>query len=179
MEFNELEIWKDVGNYSGYYQVSNLGRIKSLGRLDTIGRKLKTKILKPNINKSLGYPMVSFHKDSIASVHLVHRLVAIAFIPNPFNLPEVNHIDGDKTNNSCCNLEWTSKKDNAIHAVKNGLRSNVGESSPWSKLKEYEVLEIRQLWDKNLLTRKELSEKYNMSYNAIQGIINKRSWKYI
>ena len=102
------EIWKDILNFPDY-QVSNLGRVKSLER--KIVRKnnyiysQKEHIMKLTINKN-GYYYVSLKKDNKTKTILVHRLVAQTFIPNPDNLPEVNHINEDKMDNRYCNLEW-------------------------------------------------------------------------
>jgi hypothetical protein len=101
------EIWKDVIGYENLYQVSNLGRVKSLGNG---GSNSKERILKAC--KSKGYYYVILCKDSKQKNCSVHRLVANAFIPNSDNLPEVNHIDEDKTNNACFNLEWCDRKYN-------------------------------------------------------------------
>ena len=96
------EIWKDIKDYEGYYQISNLGRIKSLPRNGTIKSE---RIIKGAISKN-GYLRVCLQKNGIKTNFLVHRLVAEAFIPNPDNLPQVNHKDEDKTNNIYTNLEW-------------------------------------------------------------------------
>lgn len=110
------EIWKDVKGYEGIYQVSNLGRVKSLPRIRSTGCGtciVKGGILKQSRNfykkrNELMYPYVSFHnKSGVPSKKmLVHRLVAEAFIPNPLNLSYVNHKDENKTNNNVSNLEW-------------------------------------------------------------------------
>ena len=100
------EIWKDVEGYEGCYQVSNLGRVKSLN----YNRTGKEKVLKAC--KSKGYYYVILCKDSKQKNCSVHRLVATAFLPNPDNLPQVNHKDEDKTNNACFNLEWCDRKYN-------------------------------------------------------------------
>ena len=94
------EVWKDIQDYEGFYQVSNLGRIKSLGNSKT----RKEKILKPIYHKQ--YYQITLSKNNIRIQYRVHRLVAEAFIPNPDNLPQVNHKDEDKTNNYVDNLEW-------------------------------------------------------------------------
>lgn len=106
------EIWKDIAGYEGRYQVSTLGRV----------RNSKTgKVLKPHECGGVGgnsYYNVALYQGNHASRkhHLVHRLVADAFIPNPDNLSEVNHIDGNGFNNCVTNLEWISHKDNMWHA---------------------------------------------------------------
>lgn len=105
------EVWKDIEGYEGSYQVSNLGRVKSLGRVDSIGHNKSSKILKahPNGGKYLD---VTLFNQNRREYFLVHRLVAQAFIPNPSDLPQVNHIDEDKTNNCVSNLEWCTAKYN-------------------------------------------------------------------
>ena len=94
------EVWKDIQDYEGFYQVSNLGRIKSLGNSKT----RKEKILKPIYHKQ--YYQITLSKNNIRIQYRVHRLVAEAFIPNPDNLPQVNHKDENKLNNYVDNLEW-------------------------------------------------------------------------
>lgn len=103
------EIWKDIKDYEGLYQVSNLGRVKSLGN-----KKRKEKILKPCKVKS-GYLRVQLSKRKmfyVRKMFFVHRLVAESFISNPYNLPQVNHLDLNKENNNISNLEWVSPKKN-------------------------------------------------------------------
>lgn len=111
------EIWKDVKDYEGLYQVSSIGRIKSLPRNGTIN---KERILKCTVDKD-GYLKVNLSKNNIQRKIIVHRLVAMAFISNPYNYPQVNHIDGNKQNNEATNLEWVSNKENIQHAYKIGL----------------------------------------------------------
>ena len=101
------EIWKDKKDYEGLYQVSNFGRIKSLNYNHTG----KEKILKQYYDSN-GYKIICLCKNNIKTTYLVHRLVAEAFIPNPNNLPQINHKDEDKTNNHVNNLEWCDAKYN-------------------------------------------------------------------
>lgn len=110
------EIWKDIRGYEGLYQVSNLGRIKSLNYNNT----KQEKILKGSQDKS-GYRLAGLCKDGKVSAKRIHRLVAEAFIPKLENKTEVNHIDGNKKNNCINNLEWCDRKENMKHAAKNGL----------------------------------------------------------
>ena len=103
------EIWKDVKGYKGLYQVSNLGRVRSLGS----DRWHKGRILKPSFDGKGNYLFVGLHKDKRVKLATIHRLVAEHFIPNPNDLPCVNHIDEDKTNNRFDNLEWCTHQYNS------------------------------------------------------------------
>lgn len=103
-----LEIWKDIPDYEGRYQASNSGKIKSLKRTVIRGRGSESivieRILKPNIKR--GYYTVGLSTQGKIKYITIHRLIAITFIPNPDNLPQVNHKDENKTNNCVDNLEW-------------------------------------------------------------------------
>ncbi len=122
----EKEVWKDIPEYLGYYQISSLGRVKSLERTITSspskkypnGRTLvlKSKILTPCTDKK-GYKFVQLFINNKFRSKKVHRLVAECFIPNPENLPQVNHKDEVKSNNSVDNLEWCSSIYNINYGV--------------------------------------------------------------
>ena len=101
------EIWKDVEGYEGIYSISSTGRIKSLERIDSAGRKRQEKLLKPYTNKK-GYLRINLNNEKF----LVHRLVAQAFIPNPENKPQVNHINTVRGDNRVENLEWCTNEEN-------------------------------------------------------------------
>ncbi len=122
----EEEIWKDIPGYETYYQVSNLGRIKSLDRYYN-GRNLKGKLLKLSPNK-FGYLRFTAKKDNITKTLHVHRIVLLAFNSIQEN-KQVNHIDGNKTNNKLENLEWCTDSENKLHAYKNGLMIGGNEYS--------------------------------------------------
>lgn len=120
MENTQGEVWKSVVGYEGIYEVSNMGRVKSLTRvIINKGRPccLKEIILKTPVGNR-GYPVVNLMGKSAT----VHRMVANAFLPNPDNKPEVNHLDGSKTNNRVENLEWNTGTENQIHSYATGLR---------------------------------------------------------
>ena len=124
------EIWKDIKNYEGLYQISNTGRVKSLKRVvphknrwksKTSKRIIEEKILKQN--KTIhNYLFVQLYKNNKNQSNRIHRLVASAFIPNSQNKPCVNHIDGNKNNCHISNLEWCTYSENSIHAFKTGLK---------------------------------------------------------
>lgn len=115
------EIWKDIEGYEGYYQISNLGRVKSLNRIckhpSGVTRRVNERIMKFDINK-LGYLRVHLAKDGTDKKISVHRLVAQAFIPNPDNYPIVNHKDENPSNNNIKNLEWCDIKYNNTYGNK-------------------------------------------------------------
>lgn len=106
----EKEIWKDVVGFEGLYQISSLGRVKSLNRvtIDSRGRirPVNGRMLKIRVSKNTGYPQVHLSKDGKSYDITIHRLIAEAFIPNPKNLPCINHIDQDRGNSVLSNLEW-------------------------------------------------------------------------
>lgn len=115
----ETEVWKDILGYENVYQVSNLGRIKSLEREEFMTRNncykvRKEKVLKPNIDKR-GYEKVRLYKNGKGKSIFVHRLVAIAFIENPNKYPIINHIDEVPLNNHVSNLEWCTHSYNSTY----------------------------------------------------------------
>src|SRR5699024_6100473 len=118
MKKDTIEIWKDINGYEGIYQVSSLGRVRSLDRTllnkNNIEYKVKGKIRKISCTGK-GYQKIQLSKEGNSKNFSIHRLVAQAFIPNPENLPIVNHIDGNKTNNHIGNLEWVSSNENMNH----------------------------------------------------------------
>lgn len=116
------EIWKDIEGYEGIFAVSNHGRIKQYSRIVNSGngakRIIKEKIFKA-YTKPNGYCFIRTSLKSKCINFMIHRLVAEAFIPNPYNLPQVNHKDEDKTNNVVTNLEWCDAKYNSNYGTKN------------------------------------------------------------
>lgn len=147
-----MEEWRDVQGYEGLYQVSNLGRVRSCDRLVTnsinsnFKVKRKGKILS-NIDHGNGYIYVSLTKEGKRENHYVHRLVAKAFIPNPENLPEIDHKDHNRENNIPENLEWVSHFENIQrsrhlmrHEKKKSRPSNTGEKHISKRGNRYRVL---------------------------------------
>jgi hypothetical protein len=141
-----MEIWKDIPGTNGLYEVSNLCRVKSIDRITHVkynngtirSKKYKGRIIKtPLINT--GYQHFYCWIDGKSTCFLLHRAVALAFIPNPENKPDINHIDGIKSNCVLSNLEWCTHSENMQHAVRTGLRlpnnlDKIGCLSPNAKV---------------------------------------------
>lgn len=173
------EIFKDIEGYEGLYQISNLGRVKSLCRVVTTTdgriRTLKEKILSLGLN-TYGYNYLGLCKGGKRKFITIHRLVADTFIPNPDNKPQVNHINGIKTDNTIDNLEWTTAKENMRHAVNSKLKiSSKGTEHGMSKLTEKEVLEIRE----SNLSQRKLAKLYAVTQPLISSIKRREIWKHI
>ncbi len=116
------EIWKDILEYEGIYQISNIGRIKKLKKIHPKNQFDKIEMIKKLRTTIYGYAGTILCKKNKQKNVFAHRLVAQAFIPNPENKPQVNHINGIKTDNRVENLEWVTCSENIIHAFKNNLK---------------------------------------------------------
>lgn len=152
------EIWKDIiieknsiiYDYTGLYQVSNLGRVRSLDRVDSSRHKRNGRMLKIRVDTS-GYLSVRLYKNKEAKDFLVHRLVATAFLDNPNNLPQVNHIDECKSNNCVDNLEWCDNQYNTQYSShkwsreKHPLYGKCSKDAP--NTKKVICLETQQMFD--------------------------------
>lgn len=176
------EIWKDIPEYEEFYQVSNFGRVKSLLRTtNKINGRTQTmpdKILKLNYNGN--YLSIALHKNAIAKRFRVHKLVALCFLNEDVTRPQINHIDGVKTNNHDWNLERCTASENSMHAIKTGLliMPNIkGSSNGRSKLTESQVLEIRSLNGK--MKQFEIAKKFDVKKAQISTIINRKNWTHI
>jgi hypothetical protein len=170
------EIWKDVDGYEGYYQVSSFGRVRSLDRV--VNNHFYGGRILCLASDSDGYKVVGLHKNGSKTVK-VHRLVAQAFIPNPQNLPEVNHKDENKKNNFYNNLEWCTTKYNLTYGHR--LDCAIGERNSKSKLNEKQVAEIREIYKKGDLQfgQSALAKKYGVRHPTIAAIVKGKSWKHI
>lgn len=180
----ENEIWVDVEEFDNYYQISNYGRLRSKKRkiksaIQSCGYRFNTpRIMFPQ-NNGKGYLQyyVSFNNKRV--MKYAHRLVAKYFLSNHLNHPEVNHIDGDKSNNNVKNLEWVTIQENQIHAVKNGL-SPSGENSKLAKLSKMQIIALRRLFRMNPKFNKlQIAKKLGVRDTTIHKIINNQRWKYL
>lgn len=180
------EIWENIRDYGGDYQISNYGRVRSVDRIKPYyshnGKRnttvfYKGRLLKPYKDKY--YWTVKIIRNGKYKTHLIHRLVAKAFIPNPENKRCINHIDFDTTNNLPNNLEWCTHGENIWHTVKHNRNNpTIGEAHPCAKLKELDVLRIRGMV-KSGIPKRRLARIYNVSNTTIIGICNGRLWKHI
>lgn len=175
-----MEVWKSVVGYEGLYEVSSLGRVKSLERKCNTRSGIRTvpeKILVNGLD-SYGYYQVNLYVENIRNTWKVHRLECLAFLPNPENKRSINHKNGVKTDNRLENLEWSTEKENTVHAHKNGLaRGRRGEEHGQTNLTEIQAREIKYNHDDK--TGVELSKMYGITTSSVSAIRNGKRWKYI
>lgn len=177
----QKEIWKEIEGYEGFYQISNLGRVKSIDRFvkGQIGlRKAKGDLKIPTLGKR-GYYEIGLNKNSSRKTVKIHRLIALHFIPNPENKPHINHIDGNKLNNKINNLEWCTHAENMRHARVNGLNKDVGETHHNAKLKNSDIIKIRYLRSKFNKTHQEIANIFNVTRKNITSILNNKTWNHV
>lgn len=167
------EIWKSLKGIvecGDNYEVSDLGNV----------RNAKTnRVLKQNKHPK-GYIKVRLCLNMKSNDYQVHRLVALAFIHNQENKPQVNHIDSVRDNNKLSNLEWCTNSENQQHSISKGLsKKQIGENRPASKLKEEDVREIRILWETGNYQQRELANMYGVAQRTINTIVNIITWKHV
>lgn len=172
------EMWKPIIGYEGLYEVSNMGRVRSLTRIsnfrDRSGRinerVIKGRTMRPQRQKS-GYLHVGLSKDGNVTQYRVHRLVAAAFVDNPEGLYEVNHIDEDKTNNRADNLEWCDHKYNNNY----GSKPKRGARNPMAKLTNEDVEEIRHRRASGEML-KTIAADFGISINHVCNLAQGKRW---
>lgn len=168
-----MEVWKDIEWYKGLYQVSSEGKVRSLDRYEkSKGGSLrfrKGRILAQTKRKN-GYLTVSLNREGVNKKHLIHRLVAKAFIHNIKNLPEVNHEDGNKENNHTYNQK---------HAFDNGLqKARRGSSNGQAKLNENEINEIKKLYTLGRYSKSILGNMFGISRSQVGRIVRGERWAH-
>ena len=171
-----LEIFKDIKGYEDLYQVSNLGRVKSLKRISPQGHLLKERIKKQS-NRGGGYLFVTLCKSGIQTMYSVHRLVAEAFLSNPDNLPCVNHKDENKQNNCVDNLEWCSYQYNCNYGTRNKKISLYRFNHP-IKSTPIKCLDIETNEETNYLSISEAARQMKLERSTIWSSIHKYKFPY-
>lgn len=186
------EIWKDLKEYENLYQISNLGRVKSLQRRKSnynqkgftgTFKLIQEKILKPKVDRK-GYLYVQLYKNGKSKMFKVHRLVAQTFIPNLRNKPQVNHKDGNKQNNFIDNLEWCTNTENQKHAWKIGLQKSRFSKNN-SKAKKVMQYDLQGNFIREWNCMMDIEREINISHTSISlccrnKVENTRGyiWKY-
>ena len=152
-----METWLNIPGYENY-QVSNLGRVRSM-----INKYQKLQITR------FGYLRATLYRNNISKKIMVHRLVATVFIRNPLNKPEVNHINGIKTDNRAENLEWVTKSENIRHSFRIGRTGLFGSSNP--KAKAVINIVTKETWDCAV----DCAKANNINYNTLRNQLNEQS----
>lgn len=176
------EKWKPIKGFEGYYEVSSLGRIRSKDRIVKTRHSqfmYKGRVLLARYNEHAKGTYVSLSVKSNIQRFFVHRLVAIAFIPNPENKPHVNHLDADRSNNKVSNLEWCTASENLKHCVKLGRhKCPRGEKHPRTKLTECSVNDIMRLI-KLGLKNKDIASIYGIKASTVSAIKLGGQWNHV
>ena len=165
------EKWKAIPETDGYYEISNFGRMRSW-KNGKWGKRDTPKILKLGYCRR-GYKRQAINHDGDKRNYSIHRLVALAFIDNPESKYQVNHIDGDKTNNHIENLEWVTNQENMDHAHANDMFNyKTGDQNPASVLNKNIAESIRNFYSKSNITQSQIADAYLVSQKTISDIIN-------
>lgn len=166
------ERWRPIWGYLGYYEVSDHGRVRSLDRRIPCGRWLVGQMMKTVPMK--GYRVVTLCALGIHRQFKVHRLMGIAFLPNPKNLPDINHKDGKKSRNLLSNIEWSTKGDNTRHS-RRVLKCCCAEKNGRSKLTKHKVAAIRRAQRKGQ-SYDRLAKKFHVGKSQICRIVHAVHW---
>ena|SRR6185369_14744824 len=175
--------WLPVPGWEGFYEVSNTGRVRSINRRmvcrDGIAQRYQAREL-TLCDSQNGYPRVHL-RDTVNGRRrwaMVHRLVALAFVPNPENKPNVNHIDCNTYNAAATNLEWCTQRENLAHAARLGRMSHhaLGKRPAHAKLSNRQVYEIRELYAAGNTSWADLGRRFLVGKRTIGRIIRRQSY---
>jgi hypothetical protein len=177
-----METWKDIEKFNNEYQISNIGRIRSkfkvIVRSNGTNHTRVSKVLKPAISND-GYLKGAVCVDKKMIPYKIHRLVAENFCEGYKAGLEVNHIDGNKQNNNCENLEWVTRSENIKHAVKTGLLPVTrGSQRAQAKMTEKDVVQIHQMMAKGV-KRKDICAFLNISIHMYKDVQRGKTWKHV
>lgn len=190
-----VEIWRSIDGYEGIYEVSNLGRVKSLKRVmmifnprygKEVRRTIRERILRIRYSvKGNLYGLVTIHdQDGRQDSPMIHRLVLNTFAGRcPLGL-EACHNDGNRYNNKIDNLRWDTHSNNCqdreTHGTSGkGKHYNLGDNHPQVKFSGEIALKVRELWDTKQFSKAELSRKFGMAWSTVDGIIRRCIWSHI
>jgi hypothetical protein len=179
------EIFKDIEGYEGFYQVSSIGRIRSISRKvrNGVGFKLTTERILKWHNDGNGYFYTCLSVRGSMKYPKIHKLVAESFLGDRPKGFQINHIDGNKSNNAVCNLEYCSSRDNIRHAFRTGLNvAKKGENHGCSKLTRSDVIEIKtylKVTKRFYGMLKPLAAKYGVCISTISEISRGKAWVHI
>lgn len=170
------EVWKPIKNFEGYYEVSNIGRVRSIERnvfckSKTNPNRIKGCIRKLRLDK-YGYETVSLKKNNTTKIGKVHRLVAEVFVENKLLSPEVNHINGIKTDNRVENLEWNTTLQNSRHRTITRLTKPVLSDEQINFIRENVVIINNGRKNENSIS--DLARRFNVCRNTIMDILNNK-----
>ena len=170
---------KDIKGFEGLYAITKDGKVWAYPKLSyfNAGRWKEGRFLKFFLIGN-GYQVVCLYKNKKQKKLLVHRLIALTYIPNPLNLKEINHINGNKLDNRVDNLEWTTSKQNKEHAWKNGLYTHKGSNHYLAKLDERKIRKIRKLYKQGINGMK-IAKLFNVSFGVIYGILRGEDWSHV
>jgi len=166
----EEEIWRPIKGFEDYF-ISNYGNLYSIKGKNKSIRSKSSRILN-------GYKSTSLFLNGKGFAKRINRLVAIAFIPNPENKPEVNHIDCNKINNYYKNLEWCTHIEHELHSVLNKLHPS-GENHPLHRLTNLQVNKIRKLYAEGNLSHRDLAKKFNVRHTTIGEITRNETYNIL
>lgn len=179
-----IEEWRDVIGYESRYEVSSIGRVRSKSylkhgrnRYGDISYFTMPKIIATPLNND-GYSSMCLSMLGVRTTAVVHRLVAQAFIPNPDNLPQVNHIDSNRANNRVENLEWVTNQQNVQHSYDSGSNSNKGEKHPRKVLTDDIVRQIREMW-RHGLSVINIGKSLGFNRSTVSKVVHGDNWSHV
>lgn len=169
------EVWKAIPGYEGVYEVSDLGRVRSLERIDAMGRVQQGRMKSAPIG-SHGYPFVSLGLAGKATCELVHRLVLLAFVGPAPPAHECRHLDGNRSNCVLANLRWGTRFENCADKLLHGTE-NIGERNGTAKLTVTAVRDIRERYARGGVSQKAIAADYGVSQPVIGKVVRGITWK--
>lgn len=176
------EEWRPVVGYEGFYEVSDLGRVRSVSHVVKArynatatkrGRLIRSRIT----DKKRRYLRITLSRNNVIKTHLVHRLVASAFVTNPKNKPCINHKNGNKEDNRPGNLEWVTHKENTHHAIRHGLINERGENSALARLTSEDARQIRFL--SKFMSQRKIGLLFGVNQTHVSHIVLRKAWAHI